>query len=98
MYQKIVFSAGEEPLDLSNVFYLAMDWKNNEKCKPYVMVQSKELVSFQPNFLSSKLHSLRRVENFYISVSWKNFAVTRKSFNGSRGKRGPENFLVRHVL
>ena len=75
-----------------------MDWKNNEKCKPYVMVQSKELVSFQPNFLSSKLLSLRRVENFYISVNGKNFAVTRKSFNESRGKRGPENFLVRHVL
>ena len=46
---KFIFFAGEEPLDLSNVFYLAMDWKNNEKCKPYVMVQSKELVSFQLN-------------------------------------------------
>ncbi len=36
---------GEEPLDLSNVYFLAMDWKNQEKCKPYVMVQSKDLVS-----------------------------------------------------
>ena len=35
---------GEEPLDLSNIFYLAMDWKNNPKCKPHVLAQSKELV------------------------------------------------------
>ncbi len=37
--------SGEEPLDLSDVSYLAMDWKNREKCRPYVLVQSKELVS-----------------------------------------------------
>jgi len=36
---------GDTPLNLSNVNFLAMDWKNMEKCQPYVIVQSKDLVS-----------------------------------------------------
>ena len=35
---------GAAPLILSNVNFLAMDWKNMEKCRPYVIVQSKSLV------------------------------------------------------
>ena len=39
-----LFSTGDTPLNLSNVNFLAMDWKNMEKCQPYVIVQSKDLV------------------------------------------------------
>ena len=35
---------GDSALDLSYRQYLSMDWKNNEKCDPYVLVQSKDLV------------------------------------------------------
>ncbi|XP_074644524.1 ubiquitin carboxyl-terminal hydrolase 19-like isoform X2 [Tubulanus polymorphus] len=33
---------GDEPLDLSSKYYLSMDWRNNDKESPYVLVQSKE--------------------------------------------------------
>ena len=36
---------GDQPLDLASTYFLAMDWKNSEKLQPYVMVQSKPLVS-----------------------------------------------------
>jgi len=34
---------GDTPLDLTNVRSVAMDWKNSEKCRPYVIVESKEM-------------------------------------------------------
>lgn len=34
---------GDETLDLSRSQYLALDWRNNEKMKNYVLVQTKEL-------------------------------------------------------
>ncbi|XP_078597209.1 ubiquitin carboxyl-terminal hydrolase 19-like isoform X2 [Branchiostoma floridae x Branchiostoma japonicum] len=34
---------GNVPLDLSDLTYLAMDWRNHEKSKNYVLVQSKQL-------------------------------------------------------
>ena len=37
--------AEEAVLDLQDIRYLALDWKNNDKARPYVMLQSKELVS-----------------------------------------------------
>ena len=37
---------GEDPLDLNNVRFISMDWKNLDKCRPYVMVQSKDLVRY----------------------------------------------------
>lgn len=43
---------GEEPLNMSSTYFLAMDWRNNEKSKPYVLVQSKDLVRFH-TYLSS---------------------------------------------
>lgn len=34
---------GDEPLDVSRSQYLAIDWRNNEKMKGFVLVQTKEL-------------------------------------------------------
>ncbi|XP_029838592.3 ubiquitin carboxyl-terminal hydrolase 19 isoform X1 [Ixodes scapularis] len=34
---------GNEPLDLSRVYYLAMDWRNNQRQGSYVLVESKEV-------------------------------------------------------
>ena len=36
---------GDDVLNLSAVRYLGLDWKNDEKSRPYVLVQSKRLVS-----------------------------------------------------
>ncbi|XP_060582154.1 ubiquitin carboxyl-terminal hydrolase 19-like isoform X2 [Ruditapes philippinarum] len=34
---------GEVPLNLTNKFFLSVDWKNNDKLPGYVLVQSKEM-------------------------------------------------------
>lgn len=39
------FFVGDVPLDLSDKHFLSMDWKNSEKLTPYVLVQTKPLVS-----------------------------------------------------
>ncbi|CAN8025446.1 unnamed protein product [Ixodes persulcatus] len=47
--------SGNEPLDLSRVYYLAMDWRNDQRQGSYVLVESKEVVgsfSKQPAFHS----------------------------------------------
>ena len=47
IYSRYCFiSSGDKPLDLTHIRFLAMHWKNNEKYpKPYVLVQSKDMVS-----------------------------------------------------
>ena len=40
---------GDDVLNLSAVRYLGLDWKNDEKSRPYVLVQSKRLVSHTAN-------------------------------------------------
>lgn len=35
---------GNEPLDLSRVYHLAMDWKNDRRQSSYVLVESKDVV------------------------------------------------------
>ena len=42
---KALQDAGEEALELEGVAYLGMEWKNSEKVRPCVQVESKELVS-----------------------------------------------------
>jgi len=47
---------GDEPLELTNVYYLALDWKNHEKYSSSCMVQSKPLVCSLGLFLSCAWH------------------------------------------
>ena len=35
-------------LDLADRFFLSVDWKNNDKIAGYVLVQSKEMVRYEP--------------------------------------------------
>ncbi len=47
---------GEEPLDLEGITFLAVDWKNHRKYKPYALVKSKELECVEDD--SMMMHSL----------------------------------------
>lgn len=40
---RVLEDRGNEPLDLSNVYHLAMDWKNDQKQGSYVLVESKDV-------------------------------------------------------
>ena len=37
---------GDVTLDLAGKYYLSVDWKNNDKMPGYVLVQSKDMVSY----------------------------------------------------
>lgn len=39
----ILILTGDEPLDLSDKYYLAMDWRTNERLPVHCLVQNKEV-------------------------------------------------------
>lgn len=39
----VLISTGDEPLDLSDKYYLAMDWRTNERLPVHCLVQNKEV-------------------------------------------------------
>lgn len=39
----LLTSTGDEPLDLSDKYYLAMDWRTNERLPVHCLVQNKEV-------------------------------------------------------
>ncbi len=44
---------GDTPLDLADVYFLGMDWKNADKCEPYVMVESRDLEYLEDDSMST---------------------------------------------
>ncbi|KAK7077081.1 Ubiquitin carboxyl-terminal hydrolase 19 [Halocaridina rubra] len=72
---------GEEPLDLSDRYYIAMDWRTNEKLPGYCLVQNKEVdcevegsCSYQRNqqtTLEACIDLFTQPENLSEGDSWR---------------------------
>ncbi|CAN8025440.1 unnamed protein product [Ixodes persulcatus] len=60
--------SGNEPLDLSRVYYLAMDWRNDQRQGSYVLVESKEVVGSFSLLKQPAIHSYETSKEDGISL------------------------------